>query len=243
MSNAVITIRDIVDDYLAESNNYSDNEVLRYMRLAERCITTLNLFTLNTISIKTIEVNKTINTVNLPDDCLRVIRVGTILPNGRIYTLTVDNLLSLKDDLYSCEEKVINEENINVLSYDNSNILYNKNYNFRGGISEFGTYRINESLRRIELNESVILDDITIEYVSSGLKSDGVTYIPAIIREAVIAFIKWKELNRTNSTYNERAELEQQYKEELRKLDAIEMETFDEIYDVLCNTNSPLIKR
>lgn len=241
-SAAVITIESIVDDFMIEMNTFSDSDRLRHTRFAERCITNLNMFVLGGANTKVVPVNTQLNVAYLPEDCIRIIRVGVILSNGRIYTMTLDEQLALKEETFNCDSENIPPTATAGIPNVTDRYGLTSKYQIRGGRSELGFYRLNESLRRLEFNPQMEMSEVVIEYVSSGLSIDGQTYVPAKVREVVIAYIKFKDKNQTNSTYNERAELEQAYYMEVKRLNDIERPTFDEILDVLMNTHSPLIR-
>lgn len=239
-TSGLITLQDAVDDVLNELENYSDANVLRYTRLGERAIKELNLFSLDKVSTKIMPVSKDLNRVNLPSDLLTVLRVGVRLGNGRIYTLTMDEHLMLSSDVASCTNVSLTGTEPAELNAGDSII---SNYSIRGGQSEYGSYRVDYSLNVIQLGLNVNLDEIVVEYVSSGIKIDGVTYIQEITREAVIAYIKYKSRHTGNSSGGERQELKMEYELEKKKLENLMIPSFDEMYDALLGLNTPLVIR
>jgi len=138
--------------------------------------------------------------------------------------MTSDESLELSNDKVLCDDKNVLNEGFEVNDGTFSTV---------GGYSELGRYRINLDEFRIEFSPDVILEDITLEYVSSGVKIDGTTYIPLIARESVIAYIIWKNSKSRSIPQNERLELKQEYYEELEKLNDALVPSFDEMYDAL----------
>jgi len=238
-TNGLITLQSCVNDVLNDIDSYSDSLIARYLRFAERGVSKLTLLTLKNVSTKTMPVNRRLNMASLPSDCVRLIRLGIDL-NGKIYTLTQDSEIKLSDE-YQCEATPSTSTNEIYSNYDGNYCDWN--YQIRGGMSEYGTYRVNTSNNTVHFGQDVNLDEIVVEYVSSGLKQDGITYIPEMARETIIAWIKWKDLHKGNSTLGERQEAKFMYYEELDMLDAALMPSMDEIYDTLLSLNTPLIVR
>jgi hypothetical protein len=223
-TNGLITLQSVVDDVANQLNDFSDSNTIRFMRFGERCLSDLHIFYLDNVTTKTLKINKNINATPLPSDFVRLIRLGTRLSNGRLYTMTSDDTLELSNDNVLCDDKSTLNEGFQVDDGSFSTV---------GGYSEFGRYRVNQDEFRIEFSPDVILEEVTLEYVSSGVKIDGTTYIPLIAREAVIAYIIWKNSKSRSIPQNERMELKQEYYEELEKLNDALMPSFDEMYDAL----------
>jgi hypothetical protein len=245
-TKGLVTIQDIVDDYFIERDKFSESDILRARRLAERCITSMSIFSLPNVTTTTLEINKDIKTASLPCDFIRCIRLGVKLKNGRIYTLTRDKELGLFEDLSETETQPPTPANALEIrvSYSNYNHDYSGwNYSIKGGLSEYGTYRIDRMNDRIVLNAQNTLNEIVLEYVSSGVKANGTTYIPVYAREAVIAFLKWKDAPIDGRTINQTAVLKQEYYEALGDIDSVTAPSVSEIYDTLLNGYSQLVTR
>jgi len=239
-TNGLITLQTCVDDVLNKLDSYSDSLIARYLRFAERGLSKLNLFVLDNARTEVLEINTRINQVSVPSDFVRLIRLGVEL-NGKIYTLTNDEELRVDKD-FSCEtEPSGSSDTIATDDFCRSDNYCGWNYQLRGGMSEYGTYRINDNV--IQFGQEVNLDKVTIEYVGSGLKVADVTYIPEKARETIIAYIMKERLHSGNSTLGEREEAKQDYYYELAQLQAAQMPSFDEIYDTLLGLNTPLITR
>lgn len=223
-SNGLIKIDEIIADIQVETNDYSEGNVMRYARLVERGVTLMHLFNLNSVSVEKLEVDEASNTAPLPQDYLGHKKIGAILPNGRVYPLTVDQDMSLLNEK-ECGTEV---------SYDGVNIQDYSVYSSRGGFSEEGTYHIDSKNHRILLY-NVTADTLIIEYVSSGLKIDGETYIPAIAREALVSFVLWKA-SKTGTAQRDRAFMEFTF--EQKKLRTLMMPTLDEVVDSLLQGRS-----
>lgn len=238
-TKGLITLQTCVDDVLNKLDSYSDSLIGRYLRFAERGLSSLNLFVLNSVRTETLTINKHINIANLPADFVRLIRLGVNL-NGKIYTLTNDNELKV-GTYFGCETT---ERETSDSAYDSCDENYcGWNYQIKGGHSEYGTYRIDEANYTIQFGQGVNLDDVVIEYVGTGLNISDVTYIPEKARETIISFIMMERLHSGNSTLGERQEAEAKYHYELAKLEAASMPSFDEMYDALLGLNTPLIVR
>ncbi len=239
-TNGLITLQTCVDDALNKLDSYSDSLIGRYLRFAERGLAKLNLFVLDNVRTEVLEINTRINQVSVPADFVRLIRLGVEI-NGKIYTLTNDKELRVDKD-FSCETEPSGSSDATVTdNFCRSDNYCGWNYQLRGGISEYGTYRINNNV--IQFGQDVNLETVTIEYVGSGMKIADVTYIPEKARETIIAYIMKERLHTGNSTLGERQEAKLDYYEELAQLEAASMPSFDEIYDTFLGLNTPLIVR
>jgi hypothetical protein len=246
-TKGLITVQNIVDDCLVERDDFSDKDVLRYTRFAERCITKMSVFSLPNVTTVTLPINPNIKTAPLPCDFIRCIRLGVKLNNGRIYTLTEDLHLGLFDEEI-CEEETTETPapspsfGIGYTDYYDSTFQSWK-YAIRGGVSEYGTYRIDQKNERIVLDPNVQIEEVILEYTSSGIKKGGTTYVPEIARESIIAFIKWKDAKTSGKTINETRVLKLEYYEELTSLDEALAPSMSVIYDALLNGYSQLATR
>lgn len=223
----------IVNDVKNELNNYSDSDTIRWLRFAERCISELSIFDINNIATKDVTINKNINTAPIPSDSLRILRIGVRQRNGRIYTLTEDQELGFSEKAISCET-------VDIKGNDRNGWIYQST----GGVSELGTYRINQKQFRIELFPRSKYSKLTIEYISSGIKQDGITYAPEIARESVIAYILWKNLKgKATVPANHVKEAEMEYYRQKTMLNEAQRVSIDELYDTILAGYSPIIRR
>ena len=234
-TTGLISLQTAVDDVLNELEEYSDKDIIRYTRFAERCVTELNIFSLPNVQTEILEVNRDLNMAYLPSDFRKLLRLGVRL-NGKIYTLTKDEELLVGESLARCAT-----ENVATIAVDTDDVCVYGNASTRGGLSEYGTYRINGGV--INFGVDVSLSEVILEYISSGIKKNKITYIPDTARESVVAYIKWKKLHRGNSTLGERQEAKMEYANEFKKLTITNGDSFDEIYDTLLSLNTPLVIR
>jgi hypothetical protein len=225
-TSGLIPISHIIDNLLNELGDYSQQNYIRYMAIAERGLKELNIFHLNNVSTKILQVDQASKSAQLPSDYLRHSRIGILLGNGRVYPLTRDPNLNLaKKDECGVEQA----DPMTTLSDDN------QIYTSRGGYSEAGRYRINTKKNRIELDQGVSASELIIEYSSSGILVDGITYVPLLAEEALIAWVIWK-VSPIGTAQRERAKID--YGTELIKLKDSMMPSMDEMIDSLLQSKT-----
>lgn len=131
-------------------------------------------------------------TVKLPEDLIKVIKVGVANHNGEIATLTKNNDLSFDTGLCG---KVMTED---ILEYDVRNNWNDGGFNSyinqslgRGSYNTIGEYRLSTEEGKIVLSPEFCYSEIVIEYLGSS-DEDGELYINEVAAPALVAYIRWK---------------------------------------------------
>lgn len=150
---------------------------------------------------KTIRIPKNGNqTVTLPSDYRSWSKIGILTDNGEVSTLKVNTALTTFKDTNPNRLSQINGDvgdGLPLLTVNSFylNYYYNGMYmplfGVGGGLIQYGECRVDEGNNVIILAPDFRYDSIILEYLSSP-QMDGDYQIRDTLKEAVIAFIKWK---------------------------------------------------
>jgi hypothetical protein len=186
------------------------------------------------IQYKVLPVNQDGNTVELPGDYQDYIRVSGWV-DQYIRPLVEDNNLQLVTNYDSQFQIQPYEDGVAVgqdqLVYYNgymSPYWWLCNWNSFGenlgrqfgGVGAYAdTFRVNRAANQIKINENLSIDNIVLEYASTGTDGDSATHINPYARAAIEAYMLWQHYlhNRTYSS-GDAARMEQLYGDEKVKL-------------------------
>lgn len=201
------------------------------------CVRELNMFKLKEAG-KVIKatVDTTINAIEMPSDCLKVLGVA-IANNGRIWTLTRDDTLIPTTTTVNSQETLDNAYQEGFAPNDES--LYRPG-DF-GGRNE-AYYVVDEPNRRVLIRGKSV-SSVFLIYISSGIEVSATTYIPMKCYQAIKTYCAWKWHESEWEAMNKIAYYEDQYYIELNKLEQFEAPSFQELYDAFLKTLTPSIKR
>lgn len=139
-------------------------------------------------------------TVPFPSDYRRWSKIGILNNNGEVSTLKINNALTTFKDLNPNRLSQINGDVNDGLPFLTANpfflnYFYNGSYmplfGAGGGLIQFGECRVDETNNVIILPPDFKYSEIILEYMSCP-QQDGDYQILDSMKEAVIAFIKWK---------------------------------------------------
>lgn len=199
-----IPIDDPVNAYLDESEQ-GVHKYFKVWQLAFRAMTEMGLdFFYQIKSVKLpINANKT---VMLPADCLKYSKIGVLNDRGETIPLRFNEKLTyfadqLPDRLTKTQDNTIPNAFVN-----NSPIWYNywngyaysPVFGLPSGAPFVGSFKIDEHNGVILLDENFIYEYLMVEYVASP-KQGEVYYIPIQFKEAIISYLRWKDIISTNA--------------------------------------------
>jgi len=218
-----------------------------YMQLAIEGYRDISIFDSNIIRVKHIQCNKT-GIYNLPSDFISYRKIG-ILYNGQVWTLTLNNDLSLPRH-ESCGEQVAEQpymDNKYVYQYAPhyyNGTYYDGMYGMGGGVN-VAYYRLDLDTNQLILSPNLVGKEIIMEYKSSGISMDMETMIPVITLPAVKAYVHWRSREfLTNVPMNDKVRKQQLYDDEVMKLRLLENKfTKDEFLDMFYSTTYQGVKR
>jgi hypothetical protein len=252
-TSGLTKINSIVDEVMVEFDTHSDSDYLRYARFVERGLRELSIFHLNNSSSDDLEVDSFSNTAPLPSDFIRLVELGIVLSNGKLYTLTKDSSIAIPNGV-DCGRNVKNETE-NTLSsssqplhgyyYTGDNYTYDyAKFARRGGVSEYGKFTIDLENYRIVFGAGFNESSVRIKYISSGISIDKETFIPEVAREALVSYVKWKATtNKMSIPMSERREKKKEYYQEVIKMGQANGPTLDELIDAIYQSTTQIASR
>lgn len=227
--NGFITVDSCITDYLSQSEQ-SISKYFKIWNLAFRAMDLLGLdFFYQIKSVKLpILANKT---VVLPSDYLQYSKIGVLNAKGEVIPLNYNNKLTTYADLLPDRQSKTIDNTLLGLFSPNSDIFYNY---WQGGIATnlygipsntpvVGSFKIDIHNGIVLLGEDFRYDYLIIEYLAAPTEGQDY-YIPIQFREAMIAFLEWKdskylgkwgfrlEASKRHDFYNERKNAIARYK-------------------------------
>jgi hypothetical protein len=233
----LVTLQNIVRNFLNDLNIYNDFEYKRYMQWAIRGYMKLHMDYLHQPEVEYLTVDSN-NIAHLPDDFVDYIRIGRI-SHGKIVTYSRnDNIMLPRGEI--CFQNNVNSD---LQNSENGSVAY---YNWEQApmkIFNIGFYRVDYEYNRIIFSGDMVGKEVVVEYVSNGISLDGNTYIPRKAQEPMIAWLHYqKALNdgEAQSMIDRRAAI---WGDELDRLECGELSfTAQELLDVLDSSRSTLVK-
>lgn len=219
---AYVPLDECVNYYLDQSEQ-SNHKYVKAWNLAFRAMDMLGLDVFYQQKCVKLLVNANY-TVTLPNDFQKLSKVGVFNDSGNIIPLTPQNTLATAYDglptrLSQTQDPTIQgilTQNQLVWGYNYWN-GYNLGtlYGLPSGAPFVGSYTLDVPNGLIVLDENFYFDYVVLNYVASPLPG-GEYYVPVQFREAIIAFISWKDIEsmpkyslgekeaRKSNYYNER---------------------------------------
>jgi len=187
----VVTIRYVVMSVLNRLGDYTMKNYKRLIQIAIEGFTELSLWHLSNIEVVYLHMSAA-KTVDLPADFVDYNKIGFPI-NGKLSVITRHDQILLPRVFDDTQVPVGNttegsdEEGIsNCLFFSDhfrNGMFVGGLFGLPGGIDQ-AYYRIDRENRQIVFSGSTPRSEIVLEYISSGVKTDGSTLIP---REAVPA--------------------------------------------------------
>lgn len=195
------TLDSIILDYLTESEQ-GNNKYFKCFHLAFRGFEQLGLDAFYAIKSVKLPVDGNF-TVQLPADFQNWNKVGVLNEKGEIIPLYHNDKLTKFADLSSTRLEQTQDDTL--VSYDDSswNNYWNGSafvniYGVPSGEPFAGSFKVDLANGVILLDESFGYDYIMLEYVASPVDGEEY-YIPVQFREAVIAWLWWKDKRAVNT--------------------------------------------
>jgi hypothetical protein len=216
----------IVNDYLLDSEQ-SVNKYYKAWHLAFRGMEDLGLDFFYHVKAVKLPINANL-TVTLPADYLQWTKVGVLNDIGEIIPLWYNDKLTTFADLWPNRTTVTQDNSqfgcgdwgANTWCNYWNGTAYVNIYGVPSGAPFVGSFKIDTVNGVILLNEHYNRDYLMLEYVSSP-KEGQEYYVPMQFREAVIAWIFWKDGNaksvKSHMQLGTNRDRERQYYNERRK--------------------------
>jgi hypothetical protein len=194
-----IKLEECINDYIDESEQ-NIHKYFKLWHLAFRGMTELGLdFFYQVKSIK-LPVNANL-TVNLPPDYLQYTKVGILNSKGEIIPLSYNNKLTTYAD--QLPDRIEKTQDKSLWTwYDFNNLIwynywdgqnFTNLYGIPSGAPFVGNFKIDTANSIILLDECYTWDYLMLEYTSSP-QEGGEYYIPIQFKEALISYLRWKDI-------------------------------------------------
>tara|TARA_R110000868_G_scaffold36279_4_gene128924 strand:- start:182 stop:952 length:771 start_codon:yes stop_codon:yes gene_type:complete len=200
-----VDINDCVSAYLDESEQ-GINKYFKISQLAFRAMDELGLDFFYSIKSSRLPIKSNL-TVDLPADYLNYTKVGVLNSKGEIITLSYNNKLTTYADLFPDRLTKTQDQTLLNWAYPYNGVFSNfwngstfgNLYGVPSGAPFMGSFKIDPDNGVILLNETYGYEYIMLEYVSSP--TPGQTYyVPLQFKEAIIAYLSWKDIKSMPST-------------------------------------------
>lgn len=194
-----VLLEECVADYMDEAQK-SNHDEWRLWHIAFRCLTELGLDAFYTTKSVKLPVNANL-TVTLPADYQNYSKVGVLNQQGEVIPMGVNNKLTISFDmsptrLEQTQDNTIptqlNEQGVWWYNYWNGQ-AFGPVYGLPSGTPFIGSFKIDNANGVIVLSENFNYDYVMLEYVASPAPNCDY-YIPVQFKEAVIAYIAWKDI-------------------------------------------------
>lgn len=195
-----IKLEECITDYLTESEQ-GMSKYYKCFTLAFRAMTELGLDAFYFIRSAKLPLlpNKT---VAIPDDYIQFNKIGVLNSNGEIIPLYYnDKLTTYADQLPNRISSKTQDPTI-LTNFDASPNAFN-NYWYDGYYTTFyglpsgspfvGSFKIDKANNLIIFDESFYYDYVMVEYIATP-QVDQDYYVPIQFKEAVIAYLRWKDI-------------------------------------------------
>jgi hypothetical protein len=198
-----ILMDECINDYIDEAE-LSIHKYSKLWHIAHRGLTEMGLDFFYTIRSVKLPVNANL-TVNLPDDYLQYCKIGILNSMGEIIPMSYNNKLTKYADLNPNRIQKTQDNTVgDLLLFDNSFFgncwcnfwngdSYTVLYGCPSGGPFVGTFKIDNENGIILLGEGFAFEYLMVEYVASP-KEGGVYYLPIQFKEALISYLRWKDI-------------------------------------------------
>jgi len=194
-----ILLDECITDYLTESEQ-GNHKYFKLWNLAYRGMQELGLDFFYSIKSVKLPINPNY-TVTLPADYLKYSKVGVLNNQGEIIPLSVNNNLTTAFDMQPSRVSQTDDPTV-VTGYSPQGIVWWNYWNGYGlsnlyglpsGSPFVGEFKIDEKNGVIVLGQYFSFEYVMLEYVAVPV-AGGEYYVPMQFREALIAYLRWKDI-------------------------------------------------
>ena len=184
-------VEEIVNDVIIEEGKNSENDFLRYFKLALNGLKELNFDVGGGIRTIELKVNSSTLTVDLPDDYVDYTMIGVYGLNGDVHPIGLRSRRSLIST-------AANNTSVSDDELEPPFEQYTQKYGIGGGNNANGYFRIDYENNVIQFTSDLSGKKIILEYVSNNLVHPkyGEVMVHIYAEEALRSYIYWKSINR-----------------------------------------------
>lgn len=194
-----INLDECITAYLDESEQ-SNHKFFKCWHLAFRALSELGLDFFYCIKTAKLPINSNL-TVTLPADYLMYSKIGVFNQQGEIIPLSFNSKLSTAFDLQPSRVSQTTDDTIATAYNQSGCAWYNywngsnvgNLYGLPSGSPFVGSFKIDNANGVVVLSQNFSYPYLAIEYVSSP-QEGGEYYLPIQFKEAVIAYLRWKDI-------------------------------------------------
>lgn len=222
-----------VNRVLSNVDDFNSPNYQKYLQWAINCFGDLQLFTMPSIKIAYIQLDDILQ-ATVPDDYIEYVSIG-ICKNGKIYTLTLNDNIITQHKTDSCgnpspcgiiaqTQKDYHNGLWSYIPHFRNGQYVGEQYGQTGGQNRYGYYNIDtKSIPNIiQFNSVVPQTEIVLEYISSGINTDGSAVVPRKCVETIVNFIHYQIAEHgKNISLGEKQWKKNQYLESWHRLDAV----------------------
>ncbi|MDB4301932.1 hypothetical protein N9924_00045 [bacterium] len=192
-----------VREYLIE-NQYPEHRYFQALQFGISCLRELNLDVTGVPVTIDLPVSDS-DTVDLPDDYINYVRIGTCDSAGNFHELGRNNNICLNRSIDDCGQpgERVNPDQPDVYSgvvgsqeYYSAHYRNGENigrfYGAGGGQNRWGNFRIDSAMGQIQLAGYTGGDHLRLEYLGDPAKANGSFVVQPFALETVKAWIDWK---------------------------------------------------
>jgi len=205
---AFITLDSCITDYIDEAE-LSIHKYSKCFNLAFRAMDDLGIDFFYQIRTIVVPINEN-KTVNIPSNCLKIVKVGALNKAGEVVSLNVNSSLTSYSDLFKnriakLESLAPPDSLVNLNSNPSAfNNFWNDNtfstlYGLPSGAPFIGQYKVDDANGVIVLDPYFSYEYLVLECVVSP-KEGQEYYVPIQFRESIIAWLSWKDIKSMPNT-------------------------------------------
>jgi len=239
MARHFVSVKEVINDFmltLSEDDYASNASDYHVQQLALRGIREMGFDVMKRVKSISLEVTD-LNTVNLPDDFVGMLRIGVEGTDGIVYSFKENKNISIAlkyskdadgnlidsdgDCVYDREESTFSHSTNTVddLTDESRQSLFEGSKGRiygNGGGRGFGQYRVNYEQNRIELASGSDFEEVVVEYIADEARSKNPS-VHVFAEEALRNYIYLKLIQRkANVPIGEKQVARQNYYNELR---------------------------
>jgi len=214
--------------------DYSERNYSYLEQIIIECFIDLNIWHLSNVEVVYLRMSEA-KAVDLPPDFIDYTKIGIPI-NGKLRVLTKKKNILLPRAFEDGEEVGNTDGNTSTLDwiyfaphFRNGQFVGGL-YGLPGGV-DTAYYRVDKEERRIVFYGEVSQSEIVLEYISTGVKTNGATVIPREAVPALRTYAIWQNAESDKKATNQtRERLKMQHEEEIEALRAFQMKFTKEEY-------------
>lgn len=172
-----VTFREIIDSIMLAWGDSSDpGQFMRYLNFAIKGYEELRLRHLPATKPVTLPIDGEMRIAVLPEDFLKFVSLGT-MSNGQFYGFQPSSMIT-------ASTQACGIDSVTPPVYSTSQTAF------------VASYSLDLENRRIIIDAPVSLTEVLLNYTPTGVKMDGITYIPRMCRGVIEAFVEYEIVKR-----------------------------------------------